>query len=86
MSVSRSLVSVTRSIVSLGHSCLSLGHSYLSFGHSCRSFSFLQQLREVYGAFLEKALGGGASGDVKAAWDTFLGYLQDVLAAEEKKK
>ena len=40
----------------------------------------------MYGAFLDKALGGGASGDVKSAWDAFLGYLQDVLAAEEKKK
>ncbi|KAL8595241.1 hypothetical protein ACOMHN_043393 [Nucella lapillus] len=45
-----------------------------------------QQMREVFGPFLEKALGGGATADVKSSWDALLGWLQDSLAAEEKKK
>ncbi|XP_076468598.1 globin-like [Babylonia areolata] len=44
-----------------------------------------QQMREVFGPFLEKTLGGGASADMKGAWDALLASLQDTLAAEEKK-
>jgi len=45
-----------------------------------------QQMRQVFGPFLDQVLGGGASADVKGAWDAFLGWLQDSLAAEEKKR
>ncbi|KAK7101970.1 globin-like [Littorina saxatilis] len=48
--------------------------------------SRFQQMRQVYGSFLDGALGGGATADVKAAWDAFLSWLQDFLAAEEKKR
>ena len=42
-------------------------------------------MRKVFGPFLDKALGGGATAEVKGAWDAFLSWLQDALAAEEKK-
>ena len=44
-----------------------------------------QQLRKLFGTFLEKSLGGAATPEVKAAWDVFLGWLQECVAVEEKK-
>ena len=47
-------------------------------------FCFSQQMRQVFGPFLDQVLGGGASAEVKGAWDAFLAWLQEYL--EEKKR
>nr|P02215.1 RecName: Full=Globin; AltName: Full=Myoglobin [Cerithidea rhizophorarum] len=40
------------------------------------------EMRQVFPNFLDEALGGGASGDVKGAWDALLAYLQDNKQAQ----
>ena len=42
-------------------------------------------MREVFGSFLDQAMGGSATTEVKTAWDTFIVWMKDYLAAEEKK-
>lgn len=48
--------------------------------------SRFQQMRQVFGSFLDQQLGGAATADVKAAWDALLAFLQEHLAAEEKRR
>ena len=43
-------------------------------------------MREVFGSFLDKAMGSAATTEIKTAWDEFIVWMKDYLAAEEKKR